>query len=144
MCLYHVYIFTNRRVTHLRFEVVLSRYGICVGDRMLFGVSEWIRDITRRSGMVRRIRFIYRRSFYELGNVPECLYEDSRRFRNVPEGSRRYLGVCLKIKIGIKESWWVKTRSRGGGGLLPPSPIRRPRRWGVLLGLPLPKAPSPL
>ena len=51
-------LFANRRVTHLRFEVVLSRYGMCVVDRMLFGVSDWIQDITRRSGMVRRIRFI--------------------------------------------------------------------------------------
>ena len=77
--------FTNRRVTHLMFEVVLSRYGICVGDRMLFGVSDWIRDITRRSGMVHRIIFIYWGSFSKLGNVPECLYGDSRRFRNVLE-----------------------------------------------------------
>src|SRR5215216_2030253 len=102
MCLHHVYMFTNRRVTHLRFEVVLSRYGMCVGDRMLFGVSDWIRDITRRSGIVRRMRFIYWGSFSKLGNVPECLYGDSRRFQNVLEGSRRFLGVCLKTKKGSR------------------------------------------
>ena len=67
---------------------------------MLFGVSDWIRDITRRSRIVRGIRFIYWGSFSKLGNVPECLYGDSRRFRNVPEGSRRFLGVYLKTKIG--------------------------------------------
>ena len=86
-------------MTHLRFEVVLSRYGMCVGDRMLFGVSDWIRDITRRSEIVWRIRFIYWGSFSKLGNVPEYLYGDSRRFRNVPEGSGRYLGVYLKTEI---------------------------------------------
>ena len=69
---------------------------------MLFGVSDWIRDITRRSGIVRRIRFIYWGSFSKLGNVPECLYGDSRRFRNVLEGSRRFLGVCLKTKKGSR------------------------------------------
>ena len=73
---------------------------------MLFGVSEWIRDITRISGMVRRIRFIYWGSFSKLGNVPKCLYGDSRRFRNVLEGSRGFLGVCLKTKKGIKETKW--------------------------------------
>ena len=87
---------------------------------MLFGVSEWIRDITRRSGMVRRIRFIYWESFSKLGNVPECSYGDSRRFRNVLEGSRGFLGVYLKTKEGIKESKWGKTWIHGGGGLLPP------------------------
>ena len=133
-------LFANRRVTHLRFEVVLSRYGICVGDRMMFGVSEWIRDITRRSGMVRRIRFIYWGSFSKLGNVPECLYGDSRRFRNVLEGSRGFLGVCLKTKKGIKETKWGTTRIRGGGGFLPPT--RRPKEEGVLLGLPLPRRAS--
>ena len=69
---------------------------------MLFGVSDWIRDITRRSGIVQRIRFIYWGSFSKLGNVPECLYGDSRRFRNVLEGSRRFLGVCLKTKKGSR------------------------------------------
>ena len=69
---------------------------------MLFGVSDWIRDITRRSGIVRRMRFIYWGSFSKLGNVPEYLYGDSRRFRNVPEGSRRFLGVCLKTKKGSR------------------------------------------
>ena len=50
--------FANRRVTHLRVDVVLSRYGIWFGVRMLFGVSDGIQDITRRFGMVRRIRLI--------------------------------------------------------------------------------------
>ena len=37
---------------------------------MLFGVSDGIQDITRRSGMVRRIRFIYRKSFSRFENDP--------------------------------------------------------------------------
>ena len=75
---------------------------------MLFGVSDWIRDITRRSGIVRRIRFIYWGSFSKLGNVPEYLYGDSRRFRNVPEGSRRFLGVYLKTKKGSRNPYGAR------------------------------------
>ena len=51
--------FANRRVTHLRFDDAQGRYGISernIGDRMLSGVSDWIQDITRSSGMVRRIK----------------------------------------------------------------------------------------
>ena len=47
---------------------------------MLFGVSDGIQDITRRSGIVQRIRFIYGKSFSGLpessgffGIVPEVL-----------------------------------------------------------------------
>ena len=53
--------FANRRVTHLRFDDAQGRYGISkrnIGDRMLFGVSDWIQDITRRFGIVRGIIFI--------------------------------------------------------------------------------------
>ena len=75
---------------------------------MLFGVSDWIRDITRRSRIVWRIRFIYWGSFSKLGNVPEYLYGDSRRFRNVPEGSRRFLGVYLKTKKGSRNPCGVR------------------------------------
>jgi hypothetical protein len=60
--------FTNRRMTHLRFDVVLNRYGIWNGVRILFGVSNGIQDITRSSIMVRRIRFIYRKSLSKFGN----------------------------------------------------------------------------
>ena len=51
---------------------------------MLFGVSDGIQDITRRSGMVRRIRFIYRKSLSKFGNDPVHLWkalECSRTFR---------------------------------------------------------------
>ena len=68
--------FTNRRVIHLRFDVVLSRYGIWNGVRILFGVSDGIQDITRRSGMVRRIRFIYRKSLSKFGNDPVHLWKE--------------------------------------------------------------------
>jgi len=59
-------LFANRRVTHLRFGDVSSRYGInrrlIMEYEVLFGVSDEFLDITRRSGMVRRIRFIYGKS----------------------------------------------------------------------------------
>ena len=51
---------------------------------MLFGVSDGIQDITRSSGMVRRIRFIYRKSLSKFGNDPVHLWkalEYSRTFR---------------------------------------------------------------
>ena len=50
----------------------------------LFRVSDGIQDITRRSGMVRRIRFIYRKSLSKFGNDPVHLWkalEYSRTFR---------------------------------------------------------------
>ena len=55
---------------------------------MLFGVSDGIQDITRSSGMVRRIRFIYRKSFYKFENDPVNLW-------NVLEGSRKVLKKSL-------------------------------------------------
>ena len=51
---------------------------------ILFGVSDGIHDITRSSGMVRRIRFIYRKSLSKFGNDPVHLWkalECSRTFR---------------------------------------------------------------
>ena len=51
---------------------------------MLFGVSDGNQDITRMSGMVRRIRFIYRKSLSKFGNDPVHLWkalECSRTFR---------------------------------------------------------------
>ena len=42
---------------------------------VLFGVSDGIQDITRSSGMVRRIRFIYRKSFYKFENDPVHLWK---------------------------------------------------------------------
>ena len=62
----------------------------------MFGVSDGIQDITRSSGMVRRIRFIYRKSYSKFGNDPVHLWqvlEGSRKVRKngtmeggVPEG----------------------------------------------------------
>src|SRR5215203_5715112 len=48
----------------------------------LFGVPDKIPDITRSSGMVRRIRFIYRKSYSKFGNDPVHLWQ-------VLEGSRK-------------------------------------------------------
>ena len=50
---------------------------------MLFGVSDGIQDITRRSRIVRRIRFIYGKSF---SGLPEKF----RNFGIVPRVSRRF------------------------------------------------------
>ncbi len=107
---------------------------------MLFGVLDWIRDITRRSGIVRRMRFIYCGSFSKLGNVPECLYGDSRRFQNVLEGSRRFLGVCLKTKKGSRSLCGARHGFVGEEDSSP-LPIRRPRRKGSPTRTPPPMAP---
>ena len=48
----------------------------------MFEVSDGISDITRSSGMVRRIRFIYRKSFSKFEN-------DSVYLWKVLEGSRK-------------------------------------------------------
>ena len=53
---------------------------------MLFGVSDGIQDITRSSGMVRRIRFIYGKSYSKFGDSPVNLWkvlEGSRIIRNI-------------------------------------------------------------
>ena len=50
----------------------------------MFKVSDGIQDITRRSGMVRIIRFIYRKSFSRFENDPVFFWkvlEVSRRVR---------------------------------------------------------------
>lgn len=41
----------------------------------MFGVSDGIQDITRSSGMVRRIRFIYGKSHFKFGNGPVNLWK---------------------------------------------------------------------
>ena len=51
-------------MTHLRFYVVLVDIEYEMEFEVLFEVPDGIPDITRSSGMVRRIRFIYRMSFY--------------------------------------------------------------------------------
>ena len=61
---------------------------------VLFGVSDGIQDITRSSGMVWRIRFIYRKSFYKFENNPVHLW-------NVLEGSR---------KVRKKSLWKAESR----------------------------------
>ena len=58
--------------------MVELEYGMEFED--LFEVSDEIPDITRSSGMVRRIRFIYRMSFYVNKIDAEGSMEGSRRF----------------------------------------------------------------
>ena len=60
----------------------------------MFGVLDGIQDITRSSGMVRRIRFIYRKSFYKFENDPMHLWK-------VLEGSR---------KVRKKSLWKAESR----------------------------------
>ena len=60
----------------------------------MFGVSDGIQDITRRSVMVRRIRFIYRKSYSKFGNDPVHLWK-------VLEGSR---------KVRKKSLWKAESR----------------------------------
>ncbi|KAK1692467.1 hypothetical protein QYE76_009164 [Lolium multiflorum] len=52
------------RVTHLKLDVEMVELEYGMEFEYLFGVPDEIPDITRSSGMVRRIRFIYRMSFY--------------------------------------------------------------------------------
>ncbi|KAK1618252.1 hypothetical protein QYE76_023769 [Lolium multiflorum] len=52
------------RVTHLKLDVEMVELEYGMEFEYLFGVPDVIPDITRSSGMVRRIRFIYRMSFY--------------------------------------------------------------------------------
>ena len=67
-------------MTHLKLDVemVVLEYGM--EFEYLFGVPDEIPDITRSSGMVRRIRFIYRKSFSRFENDPVFFLEGSRRF----------------------------------------------------------------
>ena len=65
---------------------------------VLFGVSDGIPDVTRSSGMVRRIRFIYRKSFYKFENDPVHLWK-------VLEGSRK----VRKKSLWKAESRWDST-----------------------------------
>ena len=78
----------------------------------MFGVSDGIQDITRRSGMVRRIRFIYRKSLSKFGNDPVHLWK-------VLEGSR---------KVRKKSPWKVESR-RDSTLHGQPNPKGRRPRW---------------
>ena len=63
----------------------------------LFGVPDKIPDITRSSGMVRRIRFIYRKSFYKFENDPVIL-------RKVLEGSIKVRKESLRKEESRRDS----------------------------------------
>ena len=78
----------------------------------LFGVSDGIQDITRRSGMVRRIRFIYRKSFSRFENDPVFFWK-------VLEVSRR---------VRKKSPWKVESGT-------PPTLAGQPKGGGVPGGL---------
>ena len=85
----------------------------------MFGVSDGIQDITRSSGIVRRIRFIYRKSYSKFGNDPVHLWqvlEGSRKVRKkgtmeggVPEGLHHHGRPNLKGR----SSRWAPPRVAG-------------------------------
>jgi hypothetical protein len=82
---------------------------------VLFGVSDGIQDITRSSGMVRRIRFIYRKSFYKFENDPVILWK-------VLEGSRKVRKESLRKEESRRDStspWPANPRGGGVPGGLP-------------------------
>ena len=84
---------------------------------VLFGVYDGIPDITRSSGMVRRIRFIYRKSYSKFENDPVHLWK-------VLEGSR---------KVRKKSLWKAESRkdstTHGRPTLEGWSPRWTPPRW---------------
>ena len=108
--------------------MVELEYGMEFED--LFEVPDEIPDITRSSGMVRRIRFIYRKSFYEFENDPVHLWkvlEGSRIFRKkvtleggVPKGlhhhGRPTLGGGVPGGLHLR---WPATPSQGKVGIPP-------------------------
>ena len=79
----------------------------------MFGVSDEIQDITRRSGMVRRIRFMY--------------WKVIELFRKGLEGS----GILWKVLEGSRRKSGVDQ------GRVGPSPGRLGPKWGAP-GLPWP------
>jgi hypothetical protein len=48
---------------------------------MLFGVSDGIHDITRRSGTIRRIRFIFGKSNSKFGDISEDVRKGPELYR---------------------------------------------------------------
>ena len=73
----------------------------------MFGVSDEILDITRRSGMVRRIRFMY--------------WKAIELFRKSLEGS----GIFWKVLEGSRR------KSRVDQGWVGPGPGRLGPKWGA-------------
>jgi hypothetical protein len=104
-------------VTHLRFDVEMVELEYGMEFEYLFGVPDEIPDITRSSGMVRRIRFIYRKSYSKFGNDPVHLWQ-------VLEGSR---------KVRKKSPWKVESRRdstlHGQPTLKGRSPRWTPQGW---------------
>jgi hypothetical protein len=62
-------------VTHLKLDVEMVEIEYGMEFEYLFGVPDEIQDITRSSGMIRRIRFIYRKLHFNFGNGPMNLWK---------------------------------------------------------------------
>ena len=74
----------------------------------MFGVSDGIRDVTRRSGMVRRIRFIYRKVFsgFRKGlEFSSIVLEGSRRFQKVPGWDPPVQGAHMDQGWRTRPTW---------------------------------------
>ena len=80
----------------------------------MFGVSDGIQDITRSSGMVRRIRFIYRKSYSKFGNDPVHLWKVLESSRNIQNKS---LWKVESRMNSTNPSWPTKRKGGVYGGL---------------------------
>jgi hypothetical protein len=110
-------------------EMVELEYGM--EFEYLFGVPDEIPDITRSSGMVRRIRFIYRKSYSKFGNDPVHLWK-------VLEGSRKVRKKSLRKEESRRDStspWPANPRGGSPRWTPPRGPATPPHgRVGIPLG----------
>ena len=79
--------------------MVVLEYGM--EFEYLFGVPDEIPDITRSSGMVRRIRFIYRKSYSKFGNDPVHLWQVLEGSRKSPEE----ITMESRVQEGLHLAW---------------------------------------
>ena len=106
---------------------------------MLFGVSDWIQDITRRSRIVRKIHIME-----IIFQVRKCFGVFIWGFQKVSDGSGRFQKISwslLETKKGSRNPCGVRQGFVGEQDSPPTSLIRRPTERGVLQGLHLPMAP---
>ena len=68
----------------------------------MFGVSVGNQDITRSSGMIRRIRFIYRKSFYKFENDLVHLWKVLEKSERNHYGRRSPGGTPLARPVNPK------------------------------------------
>jgi hypothetical protein len=86
-------------VTHLKLDVEMVELEYGMEFEYLFGVPDEIPDITRSSGMVRRIRFIYRKSYSKFGNDPVHLWQVLEGSRKVRKNGTLESGVPKRLHL---------------------------------------------